>query len=108
MIVYIEETLYLDAAVDLSSTEDDMADTLDEFNEIKALLDSYTVHHMIDCREDTTVFSIYTQKITLDEFAMNNLFHNILNVYFDIEISYASIGGKGCDMALTVRNKAND
>ena len=51
------------------------------------------------------VFKILTQKVTLDEVAMNEFMFDILNQYFSVDIEYAALGGAGCDIAFNITNK---
>ena len=101
MKLIIENTLYLDAVVDLTSIHDDMQDTTDEFNEIADICKRYSINYMLDLREDTTIFAVYPQKITLNEVNMNHVFANILYL-FTYKIQYAWLGGEGCEFSMSL------
>lgn len=49
---------------------------------------------------------IYQQKCTLDEFCMNELFHDGFNELMDlskVKLSYAWLGGAGCDFSVEMK-----
>lgn len=51
-------------------------------------------------REENRKLIIPAQKVTLDEWAMNELFNEYLMYLPVITIQYAPLGGAGCDFAL--------
>lgn len=51
-------------------------------------------------REENGKLIIPAQKVTLDEWAMNELFNEYLMYLPGITIQYAPLGGSGCDFAL--------
>ena len=102
MIVHIEKTLNFSEAVDASATAEERREDAQHFTAVSQLCKNYSVAHTLTMGEARTFLSISPQKITLDEFAMNDLFANVLSPYFEIEIRYMALGGKGCDMALAV------
>ena len=85
---------------DLKHIESNL-DSVDEYNFMASVCDKFNVHYMLDIREDSTTFIIYTQKCTLDEFYMNELFHDVLYL-FEYNVVYARFGGAGCDFAMRI------
>lgn len=51
----------------------------------------------------TTVFTVPVQKITLDSVDVNELMFDGFYL-LDYEISYAALGGCGCDLTLVLTN----
>lgn len=49
--------------------------------------------------------TIFTQKIVLDEIAMNHLFYDVLEEIQNTKLSYSSLGGQGCDFAMRLTQK---
>ena len=105
MILHIADTLIMEFPVTEPYTQDDMDDCNEEFSEAHTLLDSYSVSHRISISTSKIELILYQQKITLDEFAMNNLFFNVIYRYFDFDLFYYGLGGKGCDFSLTISKK---
>lgn len=46
-------------------------------------------------------FTLKSQKITLDEVAMNALFYDAL-MQFGFQIEYAALGGRGCEFSIEI------
>lgn len=105
MILHINNAFYAEFPIDPSSTQDDLNDGKEIFEEIAVLLNSFSVQHKIDITETIIQFAIYQQKVTLDEFAMNTLFYDVINIYFDYDIAYSYLGGKGCDFSINITQK---
>lgn len=102
MQVYIMQELEMYEDAEPDSTLEDHQDTAEEFNELSALMKSYSVYHTLELTPEYTRLTIYQQKITLDEFAMNALFYRVLALHFEIRTEYAWLGGLGCDFSLNV------
>lgn len=75
-----------------------------QFEDISEFLNDFTVHHNLWLSNELVTFDILPQKITLSEINMNTLFFNVLDDYFKFNLTYAPLGGKGCDFALEVRS----
>ena len=105
MILHINDSLYTEFPIDPSSTPDYMNDGKEIFEEIHLLLNSYNVHHGIKIDLESIQFIIYPQKVTLDEFAMNILFFEVINIYFDYNIEYSHFCSKGCDFSINITQK---
>ena len=69
--------------------------------EIQEICSSYAVRFKFSSTSTEDRFTILEQKITLDEWDMNDLFANVLR-YADYTLEYAWLGGKGCDFALSI------
>lgn len=54
----------------------------------------------IGCKEVDGKLVIPAQKVTLDEWRMNELFNEYLMYLPRVSIKYAALGGTGCDFAL--------
>lgn len=106
MILHIDDNLITKFDITEPYTPDDIEDAKEEFSEVHSLLDSCSIHHGISISETKIEFIIYQQKITLDEFVMNNLFFNVVHRYFDFNLSYGGLGGEGCDFSLRIDKKS--
>lgn len=71
-----------------------------QFTDVGEVLSNFTVHHNLWVSNELVTFDILPQKITLTEVDMNTLFFNIIDDYFKYELTYAPLGGAGCDFAL--------
>lgn len=47
---------------------------------------------------------IVDQKVTLEEWSMNELFHEVL-CFTEHDLTYAALGGEGCDFSIEITNK---
>ncbi len=106
MILHIADDLIIEFPITEPYTQADMDDCKEEFSEAHTLLDSCSIHHGISISKSKIEFIIYQQKITLDEFVMNNLFFNVIHRYFDFNLSYGGLGGEGCDFSLSIAKKS--
>lgn len=77
-------------------------DTLEIADEV---CKKFSIAHSFEGDEKSEVlsFSIQAQKITLDEFNVNTLFYTVFDSFLPVVIEYMSLGGTGCDMALSIR-----
>ena len=79
------------------------AEELDElsdyFHFLKDTLEDLGVTYLIDCQESGVSLTIYTQKVVLDDLAMNTFFSEILDEFFEFKLGYANLGGRGCEVA---------
>ena len=91
---------------DADSTEEDLQDSKDYWQEISDTLKKYTVWHEIKHTENGTRFTIKEQKIVLDEFQMNDVFSQAMYL-LDYRLEYSSICGVGdkCDFGLYLYRK---
>lgn len=81
---------YIDKPLDSLLIEEDGATKF----ELKEILDKYSVYYkIIETCEDYFYIKILEQKITLDEFQMQEFFSEIVQRYIPlIEISYRNMG----------------
>jgi hypothetical protein len=77
----------------------------EDWEYISETLDRFSVHHDIEYRDDAWYFTLYSQKVTLDEVQMNELFYDILFNALDYNLEYAPLGGRGCGFALEMTAK---
>ncbi len=68
----------------------------DDYREI---LKEFTIFY----KEDEEHIFIEEQKISLNETQVNTLFYDFFSD--DVEIKYAYLGGRGCDLSLSLHNK---
>lgn len=99
MILHITEVLSLDSP--------GFTGIVEKFDTVKSLLDSYSIKHNLITNDTEFSFKIYPQKITLDEFAMNNLFFNVISPYFYANIGYMPLGGNGCEFSISLSHVSN-
>jgi len=102
MKLLIKDTFILDDVHLPTVNPEDDQDSVDEFNLIRTICDTYGVHHMIDLREDSNIMHIYPQIVELDEVCMNDLFSKVLYL-FHYRLSYANLGGHACGIALNLK-----
>lgn len=65
----------------------------------------YRVTVQVTLRDTEFECRIPAQKVTLNEWSMNALFEDLI-ADFDYTMSRANIGGKGCDFAISIWQKA--
>lgn len=104
MKLIIENTLVLDDINNPSITDEELDGVAEYYESIKDIADEYGVYCELDLREDSSRLTIYPQKVTLDEIAMNHLFAAVLSE-FEYNIEYANLGGKGCDFSISITSK---
>lgn len=104
MKLLIDSTLQYTDSWSLSTPEDDIADIIAAWKDTTDICDACGIQYMFDNPEGSIIFTIYVQKVTLDEFKMNEIFAEVLT-YFEYHLEYANIGGRGCDMALCLTEK---
>lgn len=68
-------------------------------DDYKEILKEFTVFY----REDAEHIFIEEQKIVLNETQINTLFYDFFED--NVEIKYAYLGGRGCDLSLSLHNK---
>lgn len=71
----------------------------------KALCSRFSVQAKFSIEDECVKITVFVQKCTLDEFAMNELFHEVIDPLFEYEVQYAALGGAGCDFAITIETK---
>lgn len=107
MKLLIDHDLVAKFPVDPSSTDQDFADTAANFADIAAVCKKFSVRHTISLGNtigSTTVFVIGAQKITLDSVSINELLYDVFYL-LDYDIGYSALGGRGCDLALTITKR---
>lgn len=68
---------------------------------IDNILNEYSVQYTRGEEDGSVVLTIFAQKVTLGEIAMNHLFYDILSRFFDISsLRYGELGGYGCGFAM--------
>lgn len=65
----------------------------------KEILPEFTIFY----KEDEENIYIEKQKIALNEIDINTLFYNLF--LDNVEIKYAYLGGRGCELSLSLHNK---
>lgn len=68
-------------------------------DDYKEILKEFTIFY----KEDEEYIFIVEQKIVLNEIQVNTLFYNFF--LDNVEIKYAYLGGRGCDLSLSLHNK---
>lgn len=68
-------------------------------DDYKEILKKFTIFY----KEDNEHIFIVEQKITLNEININTLFSEIF--VDECEIKYAYLGGRGCDLSLSLHSK---
>lgn len=106
MKLLVQEKLSVVFTEEPDSTAQDIADSAEFWKYITDLLDSCSVYYNLEQRSDYWLFEIPAQKITLDEFCMNELFYECFNVLLDYRLEYSALGGKGCDFSLRMYQKS--
>lgn len=110
MKLLIDNNLVATFSVDPSSTEKDFLDTAADFAEVSAICDKFCVRHTISLGTtigSKTVFTIPVQKITLDSVNVNELLYEVFYLFdFVYDIEYSALGGRGCDLALTITKRS--
>lgn len=71
-----------------------------------SLCNKFSITYGVDHNEDHGMYTInvLAQKCSLDSIDTNTLFSEILNL-FDYSIKYASLGGEGCNMSISVTER---
>lgn len=101
MKLLINSTLRYTDSYSPGTSDEDIDDLYQSWREVTDLCDKLGVHYMFDAPAGSIVFYVYAQKVTLEESCMNELFADVLT-YFKFNLEYAHLGGRGCDMALTL------
>lgn len=70
---------------------------------IEGILPRYGVHYRLTRHSREFTCRILVQKVTLDEYAINHLFAEVIED-FNYRMWYAYLGGAGCDFALCIAN----
>ena len=104
MKLLIQEDLIGKYSRDQSSTIEDDQDSLDMWEEVIDLCKKCKIYYTITHTPEETIFKIWTQKCTLDEFVMNDVFYNVLDLV-DYDMEYGCVGGKGCDFSIVLTAK---
>ena len=99
MILHIAETLIL--------YRPEFTNIVEKFDTVKSLLDSYSIKHELIMSDKDFIFKIYPQKITLDEFGMNNLFSVVIDPYFYSNISYMPTNRCGREFSISLSHVGN-
>ena len=110
MKLFIQNDIRFTSPVDPSSTAQDFQDCADNFADMTAICKKFGVQYTLKLAttlDDIIEFVILTQKCTLDEFNMNELFAEVLFL-FDYNIVYAANGGRGCDFAIEMTARKTD
>lgn len=66
-------------------------------------LNRFGVHYQTVMDSTTCAITIPVQKIVLDEYNMNTLFHEVL-CFIEHSLIYAPLGGEGCDFAVEIHS----
>ena len=82
MILYIDEALIYCEPNDPSISDEDLDYITEEAVYIQKIFDQYSINAVVDNQESGLTITIYPQKITLDNFNMNNLFSNVIHELF--------------------------
>jgi hypothetical protein len=75
---------------------------LDCYRELEQLAKQYSVWGRFDISATRIDIKVQAQKVTLDEVAMNTLFHDFLTELFIVETRYSALGGAGCEFSLEI------
>lgn len=98
MIVNVKQAL-VSQLVDPSSEFQGYEQTVKLFNE-------YAVFHKVKEYDNYVYFELYPQKITLDEFKMNELLQTI-TMNFSFEVQYLAMGYEDCYLSLYPRKQTD-
>lgn len=98
MIVYIQQQL--------SSQLIDPKSEFQGYGETIQLLNSYTVFHEVKESGVFVYLEIYPQKITLDEFKMNELLQT-MKMNFSFEAEYLAMGYEDCYLSVHPTRQAD-
>lgn len=104
MKLLINNDLSVKFHIDPSSTVNDFENTAAFFAEISDICNKFSVQHKIYLGTtigSTVDFTIPVQKITLDSVDVNELLFDVFYL-LDYDIEYSSLGGRGCDLTLTI------
>lgn len=85
-----------------NESEEGVSAVKDEFDFITSYLKKNSVQHKLEITDASVVLTIFSQKITIDEIAMNALFYNALAYLFDLTLCYSFMGSDGCDFAVRI------
>jgi hypothetical protein len=82
------------------SNEDDHAAWAVTVTEITEGLSEFGVSATATLGPSRLSVQIPVQKVVLAEEDMNTLFFDVLGPYFDVQIRYSALGGRGCDFTM--------
>lgn len=102
MKVIVTNELQCRIKLDVEMLAPEWNSIVQQFTDVGEVLAKFSVHHNIWVGLEEVTFDILPQKITLSEVDMNTLFFNIIDDYFKYELTYAPLGGEGCDFALHI------
>lgn len=103
MKLLIQEDLVLLLESENGSTEEDYVASQENLDWCKAQMKHLGVVSRWERIYNNYLLIIPAQKITTDEFAMNEFFYEWL-IMFEYSINYAGLGSTGCDFALEIWN----
>lgn len=75
-----------------------------KYNYSGEILSQYSVSHKIIRIGNTLTYTVFAQKIVLDEISMNDLFCNCFDI-FNYGLRYMALGGHGCEFTLELTQK---
>lgn len=102
MKLLINQPLHWATTFNPGASDDELEDIREDYRAIGESLRRLGVNATCIVMESGVSLDIYVQKVTLEEQDMNDLFFNVLNVLFELEVRYAALGGQGCDFAMTL------
>jgi len=100
MKLLIQHDLRWSSRFDPGMSAEELANEREFFESLKEMADRFCLFGKYEILDDSVDFLIHAQKVTVDEYAMNELFAAFLDELFKLEVEYAALGGAGCDFAL--------
>ena len=100
MKLYIDKDYVWSLWLRPTFVEQELDDWHDDVSEWCAVADKLGCSYAVDYTGAGAVVSVHQQKIVLSEVDMNTLFFDFLENMFTTKISYAPLGGEGCEFAM--------
>jgi hypothetical protein len=104
MKLLIDTPLMFVAKDEVGTTDQDRADSKEEWDETCAVLKKFGVAYALIYTPKSIVFVVKVQKIVLDDTNMNELLYDGLWV-LDLDFRFAGLGGRGCETAFNVTQR---
>jgi len=104
MKLLIDTPLMFVAKDEVGTTDQDRADSKEEWDETCAVLKKFGVAYALIYTTNSIVFVVKVQKIVLDDTNMNELLYDGLWV-LDLDFRFAGLGGRGCETAFNVTQR---
>lgn len=95
-----EDMIYTISCEKMSSQE--KLYNYDHFIYINNILEKFSIYHKNSLNNNEMFINICAQKITIDQYDMNEFFSEVINQFFETELKYVELGSKGCDFCIKI------